>query len=174
MSEFNLRDEVLSRVVYQPIGLLVAVVKALPNAAEEGKRAVAGPAQTAQFVTQMASGVVKARYGDTLRNLEDKVDEARKGVEDAFEDMRRTAERRLSDVFGAKSETIVDADVVSETDTKVGGLADFEKLTAAEVIALLGDLSDENLRSVEEFELSHRKRRTVLAQISRVREWRSS
>jgi len=173
MGEFNIRDEVLNKVVYQPIGLLSAVLKALPNAAEEGKRAVAGPVQTAQFVGQMASGVVKARYGESIRNLEDKVDDARKGVEDVLEEMRRTAERRMGDVFGARSETVVDADVVAETPAGVGGVANYEKLTAAEVIDLLASLSDENLRAVEEFEMTHRKRRTVLAQISRVRERRS-
>ncbi|MHB8190066.1 MAG: hypothetical protein ACYDHP_06545 [Ferrimicrobium sp.] len=166
---FNLGDEVLNRLVYQPLGLLSAVLKALPNAAEEGKRVASGPVRTAQFVSQMAAGMARARYGDQIRNVEDKVEGVRRTVED-------TVTRIFDPSGGSKSSgtaTVVDTDAAEATTSRpgsVGGISEYDFKTAAQIIDELAGLTSAQLIEVEHFELSHRKRRTILARVSRIRE----
>ncbi|WP_298209507.1 hypothetical protein [Ferrimicrobium sp.] len=170
----DLKQEVVDRLIYQPIGLLAAVVKTLPNAAEEGRRVVQGPLQTAKFVGDMAAGVMKARYGSQINDLEERVSDVRRTVEGAADLVFRTAQSRVGG-FGTSApqpepespETNVHEAEGSET---VGGIVGYESMTAAEVISKLEGLTLVQLGEVEAFELEHRRRRTVLGRVSKLRE----
>jgi hypothetical protein len=179
----ELRKEIVDRLVFQPIGLLSAVLKALPNAAEEGRRVVEGPLQTAKFVSDMAAGVVKARYGAQLNEMEARFRGVRDAVEHTTYSVIKEARARVSDTIpgrqpGRQGKAGADrgepgAEQGHEEAVAVGGIAGYERLTAAEVVARLDDLSDAALAEVEAFELAHRRRRTVLAKISKLREARA-
>jgi len=179
----ELRKEVLDRLVFQPIGLLSAVLKALPNAAEEGRRVVEGPMQTAKFVGDMAAGVVKARYGAQLGEMEARFRGVRDVVEHTTDSVIKEARARVSDTMpgrprGDRNEERSSATKGTDPEApseplSVGGIPGFDGLTAAEVMARLDDLSDAQLAEVESYELAHRRRRTVLAKISKLREVRS-
>ncbi len=180
----ELKQEVVNRLVYQPIGLLAAVVRTLPRAAEEGRRVVEGPLQTAKFVGDMAAGVVKARYGAQINDIEDRVSGVRRTVEGAADLVIKTAQSRVggfppnwsspaqdrpstpSDGAATKHRTPHEARG-SET---VGGISGYESMTAAEVIERLESLTLDQLGEVEAFELEHRRRRTILGRISKLRE----
>jgi hypothetical protein len=177
----ELKEEVVNRLIFQPIGLLAAVVKTLPNAAEEGRRVVEGPLQTAKFVGDMAAGVMKAKYGAQISDLEERVSDVRRTVEGAADLVIKTAQSRVGG-FGTEAQprtantshdgsgeaTVHEAEG-SET---VGGIVGYEAMTAAEVISRLDGLTLAELGEVEGFELEHRRRRTVLGRVSKLREER--
>lgn len=181
----ELRKEVIDRLVFQPIGLLSAVLKALPNAAEEGRRVVEGPLQTAKFVGDMAAGVVRARYGAQLNEMEERFRGVRDVVEHTTDSVIREARARVSETIPGKQQrrpgdpgsSARESDATdgtrSHAPASVGGIVGYDSLTAAEVVARLDDLSDAALAEVESFELAHRRRRTVLAKISKLREARA-
>jgi hypothetical protein len=175
----DLKEEVVNRLIFQPIGLLAAVVRTLPNAAEEGRRVVQGPLQTAKFVGDMAAGVMKAKYGAQISDLEGKVSDVRRTVEGAADLVIKTAQSRVGG-FGAESQphtTTTDHDGAGEATVHeaegsetVGGIVGYESMTAAEVISHLDGLTLMELGEVEAFELEHRRRRTVLGRVSKLRE----
>ncbi|WP_298335322.1 hypothetical protein [Ferrimicrobium sp.] len=176
----DLKQEVVNRLFYQPIGLLAAVVKTLPNAAEEGRRVVQGPLQTAKFVGDMAAGVMKARYGTQINDLEERVSDVRRTVEGAADLVFKTAQSRVSG-FGGDGNVQAEPTDAKPTDAEptvheaqgseiVGGIVGYESMTAAEVIGHLQGLTLDQLGEVEAFELEHRRRRTVLGRVSKLRE----
>ncbi|WP_276981817.1 hypothetical protein [Ferrimicrobium acidiphilum] len=173
----DLKQEVVNRLIFQPIGLLAAVVRTLPNAAEEGRRVVEGPLQTAKFVGDMAAGVMKAKYGAQISDLEGKVSDVRRTVEGAADLVIKTVQSRVGG-FGAESQPRTTDDggageaTVHEAEGSetVGGIVGYESMTAAEVISHLDGLTLSELGEVEAFELEHRRRRTVLGRVSKLRE----
>ncbi|MGC9155421.1 MAG: hypothetical protein ACP5HZ_07215 [Ferrimicrobium sp.] len=171
----DLKQEVVNRLFYQPIGLLAAVVKTLPNAAEEGRRVVQGPLQTAKFVGDMAAGVMKARYGTQINDLEERVSDVRRTVEGAADLVFKTAQSRVGG-FGGEGNSQADPTAAEPTvheaqgSETVGGIVGYEAMTAAEVIGHLQGLTLDQLGEVEAFELEHRRRRTVLGRVSKLRE----
>jgi hypothetical protein len=190
----DLRNEIINRFIYQPVGILTAVVKALPNATEEGKKALTGPVQTAQFVGQMAAGVVKARYGKQISDVEQRVDSIKRGVDQIRNEAFKSFEERISVIFPwssapastkteskpsaehaeAPTETASDNAGPADVDNGVvGGIEGYSQLTSAQILEKLDDLDLDDLAEVENFELSHRRRRTVLARISKIREERN-
>jgi hypothetical protein len=180
----ELKKEVVDRLVFQPIGLLAAVVKTLPNAAEEGRRVVEGPLQTAKFVGDMAAGVFKAKYGEQITDVENKVADVRRTVEGTADLVIKTAQSRVAGfsertaspredgASTAEKSPTVDETVVHEAQGSetVGGIVGYESMTAAEVMGHLDQLTLAQLGEVEAFELEHRRRRTVLGRVSKLRE----
>jgi|GEM_PF-3312232 hypothetical protein len=196
-------DQVLDRLVFGPIGVAAAVARVLPRAAEEGRKVVQGPLQTAQFVSQMAAGVVRARYGEQLRGVEERINE----VNERLSSLRQVVEQ----VGGAVVRNVAQAGPrpweefqapkaptgtraphgasptagsstgpsASSAATETGGNADvvggiegYSTLSAAEVIERLAALDAAQLAQVELHELEHRRRRTILARIAKLREER--
>ena len=187
--QFDLGKELLDRLVYQPIGIAAALLKALPNATEEGRKFISGPVQTAQFVGQLAAGVVKARYGSELAGVEDVLSGVRRNVEEKTSDIKRTVgstiqtiDATVQSIFprpGAPTEAEPESAAPPEPPKPggkalVGGVESYDSLTAAQIIDLLDERSLADLSEIELFELAHRRRRTVLAAISRIREERST
>ncbi len=188
----QLVDEVLDRFVYTPVGLAAAVARAIPHAAEEGRRVLRGPVQTAQFVSQMAVGVVRSRYGEQLRGVEERlsdVSERLSALRDVAQQVGAGVARSVFEATGrakvhdesaqSASASARDATTASSAHDDggsdggvVGGIEAYATLSAAEVIERLDSLSDDDLHAVELFELEHRRRRTVLARIAKIREER--
>ncbi len=182
-NNFDLGKELLDRLVYQPIGLAAAILKALPNATEEGRKFVAGPVQTVQFVSQLAAGVVKARYGSQIAGVEDTLSGVRRNMEEKTSEIKRTLGSTFQTI-DATVQTIFPRPSAPEQaardtapgstpgKTPVGGVESYDTLTAVQIIALLDKRSLAELSEIELFELAHRRRRTVLAAISKIREER--
>lgn len=193
----QLFDEVLDRFVFGPVGVAAAVARVLPSAADEGRKVLQGPIQTAQFVSQMAAGVVRARYGEQLRGVEERIGDVservsalRSMVEQVGGGIVRTVQQTVPRPGAGPREQASHEEPASastheagpsatasasagEHSDSVGGIEAYATLSAAEVIERLGSLSSEQLAEVELFELDHRRRRTVLARIAKLREERS-
>lgn len=191
----QLFDDVLDRFVFGPVGVAAAVARVLPSAAEEGRKVLQGPIQTAQFVSQMAAGVVRARYGEQLRGVEERLGDVservsalRSMVEQVGGGLVRTVQQTVPRPGAGPRDAAPDAEAASAATREaspsdahatgedhggsVGGIDAYATLSAAEVIERLGSLSAEQLAEVELFELDHRRRRTVLARIAKLREER--
>jgi hypothetical protein len=176
-------DQVLDRFVFAPIGVAAAVARTLPRAAEEGRRVLEGPMQTAQFVSQMAAGVMRARYGDQIRGVEERIGEVSGRLSSVRHVVEQVGGGLLRNVAqaaprgpwaGAATGEAAEAAApgAARREGSVGGIEAYADLSAAEVIERLEGLSNAQLAEVELYELEHRRRRTILARIAKIRDER--
>jgi hypothetical protein len=183
-------EGLLERFVYFPVGLVSAVVSAAPQAAESGKALLEGQIKTAEFLGKMTVGYVKNR----VQSPEGAVREVGAMVLNAFGDRLPPGVTDLISKVMTTQETSapgsVDADAHlvenppsekassdhgndDSASPEVGGLAAYDTLTASQAIAEFARLSDAQLSEIEVYELEHRRRRTILAKISQLRDSRS-
>lgn len=177
-------EEVLEKLVYFPIGLAAAVAKAAPEAAKTGKNLVEGQIKTAEFLGRMTVDYAKKRYqspdtvvkdlgqmvaksvGGPLGGLIEHLIESAVGTKDSVAD-RDAQEAEVVDE--SAGEKIKDTEESTPLDS-VGGLENYESLTATQVIERLSSCTPTQLAEIESFELEHRRRRTVLAKLSQYRD----
>jgi len=145
MNDDDVTEKLLDTLVYAPLGLALEAKDLLPKLAERGRGQVA--------LTRLAATVAARRGQSEAVKL---VDEFRTGVEAFF-----TANSDKETPDTAESEP------GSDTELPIEGYA---TLTAVEVIALLSDLDDAQLDTIEAFEKANRNRSTVL---NRIRQRRS-
>lgn len=175
-------DDLVEKLVYFPVGVAAAVAKALPDAASNGKSLVEGQLKTAEFLGRVGVQYAKKRYETPEALLQDLSKVVAKSVGGTFGD---ALSRIVDTVVGTKAtvsdgSTRVGKDGVSDgvspagDKSRVGGIKDYDSLTASQVIGALEKCSPEELSEVESYELEHRRRRTVLARLSQYRDASSS
>lgn len=168
----SLEHELVDRLIYFPLGMASAISKAAPNAVDDGRKLVEGKLQTAEFMGKMAVGYLKHRYetpGDLLK--------------EAFSVVAGLIESRLfpngSQNSNPESSEETDGQPLVESPSqtqpilhrlKVGGISEYDSLSATKVISGLEGRNNRELAEIERYELLHRKRRTVLAKLSQIRE----
>ncbi len=177
-------EGVIEKLVYFPVGMAAAVAKAAPEAAKTGKNLVEGQLKTAEFLGRMSVEYAKKRYQDpetVIRDVGQMVARSVGGPVGGL--IEHLIDSTMSGRSG-DSKDIKEADVVEPqsskeghsgksdgaTEKSVGGIANYETLTANQVIAELVNCSPSQLADVESFELEHRRRRTVLAKLSQYRD----
>jgi hypothetical protein len=136
--------------VYAPVGIAVTVVEDLPELIAKGRRRVElqlGNAHVVgRFVVNKSQREVSERL-DGLLNSGTEV--ASRADEDRSETLAEAVwERRVPD---PASEVIVG-----------GALADYDTLSASQVVRRLESLGPNELRAVQRYEASTRNRRTIL------------
>jgi ferritin-like metal-binding protein YciE len=126
------------------------------------------PALAGRVVRAQVDGAPTYELGQTgaAEAAEEAVSSAKQAVRKAESGARRTARkaRRVPGVAQAEGE--LKGAVASEADLAI---ADYEKLTAAEVLERLPGLSQVDLAKVDAYERRHRKRSTVLSRIGSLR-----
>ncbi|NNN10507.1 MAG: hypothetical protein HKL83_01430 [Acidimicrobiaceae bacterium] len=151
-------------VVYFSVGVTSALAKAVPTAAKDGERIVAEKIQSAEMVGRLTVGFLRHSYGP-------KVDEVVSGVKNLFggapggrrEDKGRDGSADSTQGEPKPSQSAANSGVV-------GTIANYDQLTAAQVIRHLELLGEEELAEVEGYELAGRRRRTILNRLSEIRE----
>ncbi len=136
--------------LYAPVGVAVTVVEDLPELIAKGRRKVElqlGNAHVVgRFVVKKSRRGVSERLEDLLGNGAEATPD---GNEDRSEAVAETAsERRVPD---PAAEAIVG-----------GALADYDTLSASQVVRRLESLGPDQLRAVQRYEESTRNRRTIL------------
>jgi hypothetical protein len=153
-------ERVLDLVWYAPVGAVLTLRDHLPKHAAQRRQAIHNRVQLSHFIGRLA------------------VDQGRQEL------ARRTAQRRDQRAqseepaaAGADPAAPVAASVPDTTHERSGTHLDastlpidgYESLAAIHIVDRLGGLDDAELDAIEEFELAHRARRTVLAKIDQVR-----
>jgi hypothetical protein len=190
-------EGLLERFVYYPVGLLSAVVSAAPKAAESGKALVEGQVKTAEFLGKMTIGYVKSRVqgpedvvrevgsvvlnvlGDRLPSsitdlLSKTVFQSSPSQSTTHSDVESDQVNPIGEVADPQETVKTESEKKEDSEgVRVGSLDSYDSLTASQVITQLGELSSTQLSEIEVHELEHRRRRTILAKISQLRESRS-
>lgn len=166
----ELREQVIEKFVYFPLGIASAVLKAAPKATEGGKKLVGDQVKAAEFVGRMAVTFLKSKY-----------DSPEAVIKDVASTIRGAAESRIRNVttlFGQPQDTtpgvsdVADgaSEAEAEVETEVGGIEGYDELTASQIIVRLEGLDKPSLERIERHELEHRRRRTILAKLSQLRD----
>lgn len=179
------KREFADRLVYFPVGIASAVISAAPTAAETGKRLIESQMKSMEFMGKMTAEYLKRRAGspeDVIREAAKFVGGAASGRFGLIGDLVGSVLNQptsptpgsgsSSPSSGGTTETT--ASVVAEEPSNVGGIDDYDRLTASQAISQFDERSDEELSAIESYELAHRRRRTVLGKISSIREARST
>lgn len=175
-SDSGLRDELLERLVYFPVGLASALIGAAPTAAETGKRLVSGQVKTAEFLGKMSFEYAKQRYPGPEDLLRDLTGVASGVLRTRLGPLGALVHELISSGTGSdvsQDSESVGQPLIASVPRTVGGIDDYESLTASQAISHFESLNDLQLSAVEIYELEHRRRRTILARISQIREDRS-
>lgn len=146
-------EKVLATVFYAPLGLGAKLVDDLPTNITKAKQQI----DFARFIGKMAVERGVNELTDKLR------DATRSSVE-------------VSDVvIEARSVEVAD-DLMADplaVDADQLALADYDQLAASHIISKLAGLTDAEITEIEQYELAHRGRRTVLGKIDQIRLERS-
>ncbi len=147
-------EQLLDLFVYAPIGLLATGLEALPELTEKGRAKASTARVVGQFTTTMASKQVR----DRLSGLEQQLAEVLTIVRDAASPKRPTPH--------AAPPPDPEAADASAVESVIPG---YDSMPATDIIPLLGGLTIDDLRIVEEHERAGRARRTVLNRITQRR-----
>lgn len=134
----RLADELIDYAVYAPLGAAMTVADQLPELVRRGRERFSGQVKLAQVLGRVAVG------------------SARRQAEAVF---RGPPPRETPN---KPSEAPPDSSVAARA------IPGYDQLTAAEVIGHLPSLTRDDLRSIREYEESHRGRRTVLGRIAQL------
>jgi hypothetical protein len=135
--------------VFAPVGMAVTALEDLPGLVDKGRRRVelqlANARVVGKFVVTKTERRVSDRVGALLGN-------GSPGSKDA-------AQGSTSDGVAAAARPVPDA----AAEAVVGSaLADYDTLSASQVVRRLESLGSDELRAVQRYEASTRNRRTIL------------
>ncbi len=160
-------EEILKNLIRLTVGLGSAVLSALPTAIEEGERIISQQSQTAEMVGKMAVTYLKHSYGTKVES----------GVQNLMSNLglfkRPQGEGSSSEGAEAVARPSRVQEARADGDGSVGTIADYDLLTAAQIISKLPH-GDAELAEIEKYELANRRRRTILNRLSEIRESRIS
>ena len=134
----RLADELIDYAVYAPLGAAMTVADQLPELVRRGRERFSSQVKLAQVLGRVAVG---------------------------------SARRQAEGVFrGPPPRDTPSKPSSAPTDSSVAprSIPGYDQLTAAEVIGHLSSLTRDDLRSIREYEESHRGRRTVLGRIAQL------
>lgn len=135
-------DVAADLLVFAPVGLAIELSKHLPEFAKQGREQLNGPIQAAKFVGTMAAMQGRQQFGEKFR----KATEPYFGSEPAAPAPTATAPREKVDL----------------------PVANYETLSASQIVAHLAGLSRDELQRVLEYETANRARKTIIARIEQL------
>ncbi len=149
MTEKN-KPGIIESIIYVQVGAIQLAKEVIEHAEEVGEALVASKLRVAKSV-----GKFTIDFGS------------------------REIEAFVSKLFGSTNEPVFDDEVeeidedimendVESIDANSLAIPGYDSLAASQVIQRLNDLSDEQLKLVEDYELSHRQRRTILAKLAQL------
>ncbi len=182
--------QLIEMLVYAPVGLLYEYQDVLPQLIKRGKSQV----QLARLMAAMAArqrgqgnptgsgsdpsdamdpeAVVSALLsalgemaGDLMGSLSDPSSNDEQG-DDRPSAVEVVVEGIEADAVDA---VVIDAAVIDPTVGDPMPIANYDELTAREIVGLLGDLDSEQLAKIRTYESDHRARKTILNKIERLK-----
>ena len=159
----------LDLCVFAPVGLAVTVVEDLPDLVAKGRRRVElelGNARVVgRFVVNKGQRRVSGTLEELLRNAENERD-ARAAGRESREPARSTAPPAPA----APAPPVPPARDTAAAAVVGDALADYDTLSASQVVPRLESLGTDELQAVLRYEASHRNRRTILHRASQLLE----
>lgn len=143
-------DQFLDLVLYAPLGLVAKSIDALPELAQRGR----ANATNARVLGQFALGATNARARSAIADAE-------QHIAAFLAIVAESASPKRSSTSPAENST-AQATVYDEATSINDVIAEYDTLTAAEIVPLLAPLSDAQRERVQHYELAHRARKTVL------------
>jgi hypothetical protein len=137
--------------VFAPVGLAVKVVEDLPELVSEGRRRVELELSNARIVGRF---VVTQKQ----RDLSERLDEV---LHNGDEHVTHFADNGAAPAPEPATPPPPAPDPASAAIVG-GALADYDTLSASQVVRRLESLGPDELRAVQRYEASHRNRRTIL------------
>jgi hypothetical protein len=160
--------------VFAPVGLAVTVVEDLPDLVVKGRRRVELELSNARivgrFVVTQKQREMSERLEDMLRDGTERVSPADGGVdddEDVDVDVGATAATATSPSPPPPAPPTPAPDPAAAAIVG-GALADYDTLSASQVVRRLESLGPDELHAVQRYEASHRNRRTILNRASQL------
>ncbi len=141
---------IIESIIYVQVGAIKLVKEAIEHAEEVGEALVASKLSVAKSVGKFTidfggreiEALANKLFGSTNEpEFYDEVDEAEEEIEEN------------------------DGESIDVNSLAIPG---YDSLAASQVIQRLNDLSEEQLKLVEDYELSHRQRRTILAKLTQL------
>ncbi|MCL4313758.1 MAG: hypothetical protein M1131_06450 [Actinobacteria bacterium] len=186
-------ERVLDVLVYAPIGLAIATSEEVPKLASKGRTRIEAQLATARTVGELAANYGIQRVDKHIKQVLSAGLDRYLG----FKYPNQRAEQRQPDQHhdDASTSTPVDQHKVSDNpttevksvdkegeasnrykvDVSEGGVEEkdlaipgYDALSASQVVQRLEGLSMEELRTVKEYEMTHRARRTILNKASQL------
>jgi hypothetical protein len=142
-------DQLIDALVFTPLGLLRELQRSSPRLADEAR---------AEFEQQINNARVIGRFAVKQGRAEL---EKRLGLHDKAATAQPMSPSAVELSPGPEAPTAPRVDDLA--------IADYELLAAAQLLPLLADLTVDELKAVEAYELAHRHRKTVLGRIGQLR-----
>lgn len=162
----------LDTCVLAPVGVAVSVVEELPNLLAEGRRRVELQLGNAlfvgRFVVNQKQRQLTARLDDLLGHAAPPRATEHAGSSDSAATPPVPEQPAPAPAPAAAAPDPAAAAIVD------GALADYDTLSASQVVRRLESLGSEELRAVQRYEASTRNRRTILNRAGQLLEERSS
>jgi hypothetical protein len=155
-NDANPTEQLLDFLVYAPVGLALEAVDNLPKYIERGRSQVT--------IGRFLARTVAKRGGSTVESIGERlVQEAGQVVVDIFGiDLRPDADTADEPPVQPTSEAVVaDAELP---------IPEYDSQAAAQIVKLLGQLTNEERAEIEAHELIGRNRVTILRKIAQLRE----
>ncbi len=159
--------------VFAPVGLAVTVVEDLPDLVDKGRRRVELELSNARivgrFVVTQKQREMSERLEDMWRDGTERVSPADGGV-DADDEVGgvATAATPTSPSPAPAPAPPTPAPDPAAAAIVGGALADYDTLSASQVVRRLESLGPDELHAVQRYEASHRNRRTILNRASQL------
>ena len=144
-------EQMLDMFLYAPIGFLSKSADSVPDLAKRGRTQAAN----ARVIGQFALGTTNAKARTAFADAEQHVRAFLKIITESAKPSRSETPAEPSSVAAEKLNTSV----------LPGVIADYDVLTAVQILPLLATLSPAELQQVSDYEQAHRARKTVLARI---------
>ena len=151
-SAFDPVEQLLDMFLYAPIGFLSKSAESVPELAKRGRTQAAN----ARVIGQFALGTTNAKARTAFAEAQQHVHAFLKIIAESAKPSRpQTPAETPSSVAGDND----------NTSDLAGVIADYDALTAVQILPLLATLSPAELQEVSDYEQDHRARKTVLARI---------
>lgn len=148
----SLLRRTLDTCVFAPVGVAVTVMEDLPGLVGKGKGRVEQEISNARVAGEYVVGRVQ-------RRLSLRLDEMRHATNDVGPDAAPDAPVRGPVAAPPPARAAPDS---ADTATVGAALADYDTLSASQVVRRLESLGPDELRAVQRYEASTRNRRTIL------------
>jgi hypothetical protein len=148
-------DQLADLLLFAPIGLLTQARQRVPELASAGRNQVQLWKMIGQFAVQHGTKLV-GQWADQQRSAAT--------TRSSSTSPASNADSAPATVIDAAPATVIEIPVTQAPLP----IADYDDLAASQIVALLGELDDEQRAAIRAYESSHRKRSTVIGKLDRL------
>jgi hypothetical protein len=142
----------LDACIFAPVGVAVTVIEDLPGLVDKGRGRVEQEISNARVAGQYVVGRIQRRISEQFDGI----------VHNANGSVPTTPDERTEERPAAAPTPVRPAPDAADAATVDGALADYDTLSASQVVRRLESLGPDELHAVQRYEAATRNRRTIL------------